>query len=107
MERDPIQNDIRRARRERRLGPGAVCLLCGETDSEVLIKHHILGRANDKYLIGDLCRNCHEKAHEAERTSPEAFISQLRERGRALCKWADLLEASLRCPTISLSRFAR
>lgn len=94
MERHPLQNDVRRARRERWLGPETTCLLCIESAPEALIKHHILGRAKDKHLISSLCRNCHAKVHEVQRTSPEALIAQLKKRGQALCEWADLLEAS-------------
>ena len=91
VEHHPLQNDVRRARRERRLGPGAACLLCGEHAPEALIEHHILGKAKDKHLIGSLCKNCHAKIHEAQRTAPAHLSTRLRARGRALCEWADLL----------------
>ena len=67
LERDPIGNDARRAKRERTLGPDSVCLLCGYSRPEglrfvprrLLEAHHVLGRANDAAFTVLLCRNCH------------------------------------------------
>ena len=67
MELDPAQNDVRRAKRERRLGEGAACLMCGETDPTVLNSHHVGGRSNDLDLESLLCLNDHARAHEAMR----------------------------------------
>jgi hypothetical protein len=65
MSPDPIANDARKARRERRLGPDAICLTCAETDLRTLIfdDHHIAGRANGD-VTARVCRNCHARAHE-------------------------------------------
>ena len=57
----------RRAERRRNLPPGAACMLCGESEPELLRqvgrrlleKHHHLGRANDPEATVTLCRNCH------------------------------------------------
>ncbi len=67
MEQDPIGNDARNARRERRLGADARCFLCGfakpaaifTAHRKVLEKHHVVGRANDPELTVILCLNCH------------------------------------------------
>ena len=64
---DPIGNETRRARRERRLGSNAVCLHCGRDDSAVLIRversliehHHPLGVLRASAVTVPLCRNCH------------------------------------------------
>ncbi len=115
MEHDPLQNDIRKARRRRRLGPTAICALCGETASETLENHHIVGTANDPALKLRVCRNCHAKLTEAQRaagvdlrhtmprTLPEVIASVLRALGaffqalgKKLSEWADRLLAFVR-----------
>lgn len=63
MERNPIQNDARRARRKRRRGP--ICLICGGPANQ---QHHVVGRKNDPELMADLCDRCHEAQHELLRT---------------------------------------
>src|SRR5271165_6870425 len=78
-EPNPIQNEVRRARRVRRLAPGAACCLCGETEPaalrmetvrrstlRLLDAHHPLGEANDEELVLPLCLNCHAKATAAQ-----------------------------------------
>jgi hypothetical protein len=77
MSGDPIRDDARRARRQRRLGSDAVCVLCGERTPDVLIKvrrsllehHHLAGEANDPELTVVVCRNDHAKLTEAQRVS--------------------------------------
>jgi hypothetical protein len=67
MEHDPIANDVRRAKRGRRLGPSAACAKCGLSDPEALVTagrtllelHHVVGHATDEALTVPLCRNCH------------------------------------------------
>jgi hypothetical protein len=67
MEMNPIQNDARRARRERRLGPDATCVHCGVTTPVALLftrcriveGHHPAGEANDPTVIAPHCLNCH------------------------------------------------
>lgn len=84
MERDPIGSDARRASRARKLGPDAVCVLCGDVDPALLLDisvakvkaeldavyprlsrlfemDHVVGRAHDPNLTLALCRNCHWK----------------------------------------------
>ena len=76
---DPIQNEVRRKRRARRLPPDAACVLCGESDPAVLrmesvprstLKllqvHHPLGEANDQEVEVVVCCNCHAKATAAQ-----------------------------------------
>ncbi len=72
MEKNPVQNDARRARREEQLGPDAVCVLCGEPDLSALMsvervlieQHHALNRAYESAVTVPLCRNCHAKVTE-------------------------------------------
>jgi hypothetical protein len=98
MSVDPVGDDARRARRERRLGPEAVCVVCGEESPElltrvrrsVLERHHVAGEANDPDLTVVVCRNHHALLTEAQRVS-----------GIKLCRAADRvslerLEAVLR-----------
>lgn len=76
LERDPIGNDARRAKRERTLGPDSMCLLCGyarpdglrSVPRRLLEAHHVLGRANDAALTVLLCRNCHAEITEENQT---------------------------------------
>lgn len=65
MNDDPINNDSRKARRERRLGEGKSCSICGETDEAVLVLHwhHPAGRTNMDELRIRLCLNCHARHH--------------------------------------------
>ena len=75
MERDPIKNDRRGARRERRLGEDAACILCGyrtpaglrRVDRAFLEEHHLLGRVHDNALTAPLCLNCHAEVTEDQR----------------------------------------
>ncbi len=74
MEHDPIQNDARRARRERTLGPDAACILCGTTTPEALLRvnrslleaHHVVTQAHDDALTLPVCRNCHALLTEGQ-----------------------------------------
>jgi hypothetical protein len=93
MEHDPIQNDVRRARRERVLGPDAACALCGVTTPEALLRvdrsllqaHHVLSEAIDDTFTVPVCRNCHAIltegqlrqgcAFQPQRTIPECLIA--------------------------------
>ena len=120
MEYEPLQNDVRKTRRRRRLGANAVCILCGETAPEtlrlvsrsLLEGHHVLGVSNDPNLRVPVCRNCHAKTTEAmraagvdlrhipPRTILEVIVSILRALGaliRALDsrypQWRELPEA--------------
>ena len=123
MEYEPLQNDVRKTRRRRRLGANAVCILCGETAPEtlrlvsrsLLEGHHVLGVSNDPNLRVPVCRNCHAKTTEAmhaagvdlrhipSRTILEVIVSILRALGAffhaladTLFAWADRLLALIR-----------
>jgi hypothetical protein len=82
-ESDPIGSEVRRARRERRLGSGAVCVLCGFVDPAALLRvgrstlehHHVLGRLHAEEVTVRLCRNCH--ALETERMRDAGIPLQL------------------------------
>jgi hypothetical protein len=75
MEMNPIANDARLARRERRLPDDYECLLCQIRAPEVLLRfygdliefHHLAGYRNDSQLGVMLCLNCHAIATEAQR----------------------------------------
>ena len=75
MELNPIGNDARLARRERRLRDDYECLTCGIRAPEVLVRfwgdlvefHHVAGYRNDPELGVMLCLNCHAIATEAQR----------------------------------------
>lgn len=119
MERNPIQSDARKGRRKRKLGPDAVCILCGESRPEALMAvprsflhqaHHVVGDVNDPDLTVPVCLNCHAKETERQRgygvnlhrdrmrTLPETLISILRalaaffhSLGERLAYWAEEL----------------
>jgi hypothetical protein len=71
-ERDPIANDVRRAKRKRRLPPDAACGVCGESDIEALVEvevprswldgHHVVTREVDGEVLAVLCLTHHAKA---------------------------------------------
>ena len=112
-EPNPIQNEVRRARRVRRLAPGAACCLCGETEPaalrmetvrrstlRLLDAHHPLGEANDEELVLPLCLNCHAKATAAQQdagalpagrapTSLERLVYAMRSLGAFFQQLAD------------------
>lgn len=72
MDIDPIRTAARRVRKEDRLGKGAACVLCHESDSECLTlvpastlqEHHVLGRNYDPDATVTVCFNCHHRQHE-------------------------------------------
>ena len=118
MEKDPIKNDARKAKREMRLGKDAKCAWCGISNLESLTlekrslieNHHVVGRANDADLVIPLCRNCHGVATEKSRQTgvsmkkPETVLHKTINVLRALgaffshlaqkcCEWASELSA--------------
>lgn len=113
MERDPIKNDARSARRSRRLGPDAACALCGVTDPEALTLvdktliewHHAGGRAHDDALTVPLCLNCHRVATEGQMRAGLDFTPQgtLPER---LLHWLRSVADFLRNLAVSVEQFA-
>ena len=110
-ERDPIANDVRRAKRESILGPDATCLLCGlknvdalmSVSRSVLESHHVVGRATDNELTAVLCRLCHAEVTEGYRdagvplnrpaTVLHALVAILRAFGAFFVKVGEKLEA--------------
>ena len=72
MEKHPIQNDQRRARKAAALGEHKVCMRCGYPNPvglippghTVLEEHHVVGRHHDRKLTGTYCRNCHAELGE-------------------------------------------
>src|SRR5712692_728683 len=100
---DPARTDARRARRRRRLGPGAACAVCGESDPLVLTTskrrivqaHHVVGRRHDPDLTVVLCLNCHARATEA-----------LEQAGVSMQPAATLLEREI-ATHVSLAAFLR
>lgn len=56
------------ARRDR-LGPEDRCVLCGESDTRCLERHHIAGQQFGNDLIV-LCRNCHRKLSDDQEDHP-------------------------------------
>ena len=119
MPRNAIRNEVRKIVRRRRVGDGATCVLCGETDPDVVIPgknsriveaHHVVGRINNPDLTADLCLNDHRKVHvlmeeagvdlrdEEHRTILEVIASILLalavffiQLGEKLREWADAL----------------
>jgi hypothetical protein len=103
MEKDPAGNDIRKARRSRRLPPNAICL-CGEDRPEALELHHPSGHANAPDLVVVRCKNCHaadgeahrdagvDLSHQAARTLLERLEAALGGLGEFLRTLGDQLE---------------
>ena len=109
MERNAIKAATRKAKREKRLGEDAVCVLCGHSDLDALTPvgrttieaHHVLGKAYDEALTVPLCANCHGSVTEQNRTvgapmkAPPSFleklVSILRSVGNFLCGLGDSL----------------
>ena len=97
---DPIGRDLTRTRAQRRLQSDSRCVLCGESDREVLAErsvrrsvlevHHVAGRSNDPDLTVVLCLNCHQQCSARmasrgidlsagpDRSVPERLVSVLR-----------------------------
>lgn len=121
MDIDPLKTEVRRVRREDRLGKGAVCVLCGEPElecltdvSERLIEgHHPVGKAHEPDITVPVCQNCHLKLHEQMRregadlrdqpTFLERLLQMLRSLaalfvmiGEALSRWAQQVERLVR-----------
>ena len=58
------------AKRVKRLVP-SICEICGETNTAVLHKHHIVERtdpntSNDDMNLAIICANCHNKVHDKQ-----------------------------------------
>lgn len=121
VEDDPIGNDARRKRRQRRLGPDASCILCGEEElasldeikGKYLEDHHVCARRQDPELIVPVCANCHRqlgiglKDLGLEATEPETLLHRIRnillglasffdDLARRLGHWAQQLQKLIR-----------
>lgn len=123
MSGDPIGDDLRGLRRQRRLGPGAACVICGETNlallrrvrRSLLEQHHLGGEANDPELTVVVCRNHHAVLTEAgrgsgivldrraERSSPERLEAVL----LGLADFFELLARTLRQWAVELATTVR
>lgn len=73
-ERDPIANDARAGRRQRRDAVSAICMFCGKRFLKVpgarrtgTEDHHPLGRHYEPRVTWPVCPECHEKFHEVLR----------------------------------------
>jgi hypothetical protein len=116
METKAIQNDARKAQRERRLGPAAACALCGVTTPEALMRvnrtllerHHPGCKEHEPDLTIPVCRNCHAgltaRQHAAgvvfqtQQTLPERLAAMLQalgvffiDLGNTLIAWAAMM----------------
>jgi hypothetical protein len=123
MSGDPIGDDVRGLRRQRRLGGGAACVICGETVPVVLLRarrslleqHHIGGDANDSGLTVVVCRNHHAVLTEAGRVSGIALdrraerssLERLEAVLRGLADFFELLARTLRYWAVELATTVR
>ena len=67
-EHNPVKNDRRNGRRNKRLGENAECILCPERNNAALTiieLHHVDGRGNDVTFTVPACLNCHRRVTEA------------------------------------------
>lgn len=61
--------EARAQARQDRLGPDARCVLCGESDTRCLERHHVAGQHFANTLVV-VCRNCHRKLSDDQRDHP-------------------------------------
>jgi hypothetical protein len=112
MEAHPRMNDYRKVQRRREFGLNPVCVMCGETDPVVF--HHLAGEANDCWIEGPHCLNCHAREHDALRHlgvdlrhQPRTLLERLeavlrglavffRQLSDRLAEWASMLAAFIR-----------
>lgn len=115
-DKDPIATDVRRRRRQRRLGTDhPTCDLCGYSGLEALTpvtsgwlkahgieRHHVVGKNNDPNLVVSLCLNCHRTATEGlaragvsmrSESDPIARVAQMLD---ALAAFFEMLVDALR-----------
>lgn len=52
-----------------RLGPERRCVLCGESDTRCLERHHLAGQRFGNTLVV-VCRNCHRKLSDDQEDHP-------------------------------------
>ena len=96
MSEDKKKGLVRKARRERRLGPDAACMMCGENDLSTLAlleEHHVLGANHDPNGTVCICKNCHAKETERQRLAgadlqeQPSFLARLIQMLRSLGAW--------------------
>ena len=68
IEKDPLGNALRQTQREAEVPEGTVCVLCGESDPRTIEWHHPAGRSHAAKPTVPVCKNCHAKASEGQRT---------------------------------------
>jgi hypothetical protein len=61
---NPKKTATRKAKRQRRLPPDAVCSTCKESAHIALEMHHPMGVTHEPDLTIPLCKNCHARATE-------------------------------------------
>ena len=94
MPYDPMDAPRRKHRRQQRLGPDAVCVICGERNPDtpvrvqpsLLEQHHVLGAAHALDATVVVCRNCHARLSAAQQDDGVPLTPQgtLLERGIAM-----------------------
>ena len=119
--RDPITPAVRQARRSRRVGTDAACVLCGYRTPESLLRvgrtllerHHVAGCANDADLTVVVCRNCHGELTEALRDAgvsmeaPPNAVTATVQLLRSLAVFCDDLAHSCRRHADELKQYYR
>ena len=119
--RDPIASAVRQAKRARRIGIDAACVLCGyctpesllRVDRTLLERHHVAGRANDADLTVVVCRNCHGELTETLRDAgvsmeaPPNTVTATIQLLRGLAVLCDDLAHSCRRHADELKRYDR
>ena len=103
MDRNPTKTAARESKRQRRLGRGAACALCGMGHQALLIvvedqalaerinrvlleQHHPYGRAHDPSLTVVLCRNCHALATDDQLRAAVPMTRQGSPLGRGIAR---------------------
>jgi hypothetical protein len=107
-----LSAEVRKARRARRLGPDASCVLCARIEPEALRRtpahllelHHTAGRVLDESTEVVVCLCCHALAHEGLRDAGvplegdgdgRTIVERVALVLRGLASWLTLLAAAL------------
>ena len=121
MAYDPMDAPRRKHRRQQRLGPDAVCVMCGERNPDALLRvrrsllerHHVLGAAHAPEATIVVCLTCHARLSAAQQDdgvqlSPQGTLlergiammaaagSSLRVVGDAFLEWAERAQGFVR-----------
>jgi len=91
---DPMNAARRKNRQRQRLGADAICVMCGQTNPDALMRihrsllerHHVFGVAHEPNETVIVCRNCHAGLSAAQQDDGVPLTSQatLLERGIAM-----------------------